>query len=151
MNKLKLLSLSIFSSLILLGCGSSGAPSCSDDDVLDVVKQVIHEKILDDYTKYQTDAPNYKLLKQAAESKPDSAWGKQIKIVEEKASEATINFSGMRSQGQNDELRKIECQCQVSIERENALTKKQGTTDATLTYTAQYSEDDQVYVEVFGL
>jgi len=140
------------SAFVFSGCSSSGAPACDDGSVLDVVKQIAYGSILDDYTKYATDAPNYKILKTAATEKPSSLWAEQLAHVEKDASEAIISFSGIRTQGKNDEIRKSECAATITIERKSPLTNERTSGGGEFTYVAQYSDDgSDVYVEAYGL
>jgi hypothetical protein len=138
---------------LIFACGVSGAPDCDDASVTSLVKEITLNSIKDDYAKYYSpyaEGMKYKTLKEAVANGSDFL-AENLADVEKDSREAQINISGIRTQSQNHEIQKSECTCQLTINRKNALTKQPSTVSASVNYSAQYSGDGQVYVEVFGL
>ena len=139
--------------VFISACGASGAPDCDDESVISLVKEITLNSVKDDYAKYYSpyaEGMKYNAIKEAVENGSDFL-AKPLADIEKDSGTAKINLSGIRAQSQNHEIQKSECTCQLTINRKNAVTKQPSTVSASVNYSAQYSDDGQVYVEVFGL
>jgi len=156
-KKLFHFSLAIIISLLLVGCSSSGAPDCSDSDVkalvIDIATGEIKDQLFfqaiatqlhtagfkDDQILTQLKAnPTYKHWNQLKDKGQDVK--KLIEIVDKQM--AGISLTGIRTNGKNDQIKKCQCAGELQFSNGNTLT---------IEYTAQRTEDSQVYVEVSGL
>jgi|GEM_PF-6776087 len=139
--------------VLISACGVTGAPECNDDSVTSLVKEITLNTIKDDYARYYSPyagGMKYQALKEAVANGSDFLT-EHLADVEKDAGEAQISLSGIRTQNQNHEIQKSECSCQLTINRKNALTKQPSNVSASVSYTAQYADDGNIYVEVFGL
>lgn len=121
--------------LSLNGC-TSGAPKCSDSDV--------QELVVDISAKEGKRQAGYESLVQGLEHS-SSEEGKQdlqgmIENIDKRY--AGLSLTAIRTSESNDEIQKASCKGQL-------LFSNQVTFD--ISYTAQYTEDGQLFVEVYGL
>lgn len=147
--------------LVFLGCTKSGAPSCTDEAVTKLVLDISTEELSDQLTlhavattsRYLLLPPfsvpgNYKAVKQRMiqSTGDDKEFREQLRqiisTVDKQIAEAKISLTGIRVNGRNDELKK--CECGGSLSFANGKT-------IPIIYSAQYTEDGKVYVEVGGL
>lgn len=139
-------------SLVLLfnvGCSKSGAPSCTDESVKKLVLDISTGELRNQFlNQNMMMSPirvpgSYDDVKKIA-SQPDvhPEVGKLIAKVDEQIADAKINLINVRINGKNNEIKKCECGGDLSFS--NGKTH-------SITYTAQFTEDGKVYVEVAGL
>ena len=144
--------------LLFTGCGNSGAPECSSSDVTKLVIDITTTKFKDQLTnqvimeqgKWVPDNTTYEILKQqmkqvTAEEKAELE--SIIKLVDKKLSDFSFSLEGFRTDSCDDKTRK--CQCGANMVISNSDGTK--TPPLSIKYTAQYTEDGKIYVEVFGL
>jgi len=117
----------------------SGAPKCSDSEVQSLVISMTLDKIKDNLT-YIRIYTNYKALVKSAET--DESKRSTLAQVDQQASKMAPNLSGIRVNGVDDTIRKVSCAAHLSLS-----TGRSG----AIEYTAQYTEDGQIYVEASGI
>ena len=153
----------------LSGCGNSGAPLCSGGDVQDLVKDISEEETVFQIFKEiflkrrgnsqfvylniaNTTVKNWKSLIDSGGIiggfKKDES-DKMLQLIlgfidsaEMQVSNANMKITSIRTSKKNDELKKSECDANLPFSNGNTLP---------ITYTAQMSDDDVLYVEVLGL
>jgi hypothetical protein len=149
--------------LLCIGCTKSGAPSCTDEAVTKLVLDISTEEIQNQMTlqtiaatyRYMLMFPfnvpgNYNTVKQMMNETTGERGDKEfrdhlrktIDVVDKQFADARTGLTGIRKNGKNDELKK--CECAASLSFANGKTHP-------ITYTAQFTEDGKVYVEVSGL
>lgn len=135
----------------LFACSKSGAPNCSDSDVKALVidistgeikNQLLSQAIITQLgTSPQVQGnPTYEQWNQLKDK--DKNIKELIDYVDKQMKEAGMTLTGIRTNGKNDEIKK--CQCGGDLTFSNGKT-------FSIEYTAQYTEDEKIYVEVFGL
>lgn len=152
MSKILYLTLSVF---ILMGCFSScskaEAPNCSDSNVkalvIDICTGELKNQLLTQAIVTQLHTaprvhgnPTYEQWNQVKDK--DQSVKQVIDYVDKQMAEAGITLTGIRTNGKNNEIRK--CQCGGDLTFSNGKSH-------SIEYTAQYTEDGQIYVEVSGL
>lgn len=83
-----------------------------------------------------------KLSEQDISKAVDEIIAKMLELVDSRMSGMKIELTGIRTNGKDDSIKKCECEGELSFPNGKSGTVK---------YTAQYTEDGQIYVEVFGL
>jgi len=148
MKKINYLMLILFI-FVSVGCAEK-QPECNDSDVKEVLFGLIREQMQKEYEKLYFDENwNYSDLRSYARDNGINVQNyidekrlelkKEAKIkVEQIVAESTIELSGVRLTDKDEEIKKCECISEMIIDRENSREIK---------YTAQYTEDDQIYVE----
>ena len=161
-EKMKKMAL-MFTLLLLffvVGCGSSGAPECSSKDVQKMVLQIVTEQFQNKFTsqtimtEFGIDPslwgnPTYDSLKQ--QMKQGTAEEKSkietiIRLVDKQLSSFSLSLEGTRTESCDDKTRKCQCGANLVIPGPNG-----GSKSFPIKYTAQYTDDGKIYVEVFGL
>jgi len=137
--------------LLVAGCGNSGAPGCSDSDVTDLVVEIATEQIQNQLvlqgiisewgqSPQSVGNPTYAYLLEHKDS--DERIQSLLAAVDEQVATLEFSVSGIRTSSADDEVKKCECGAELSGTPGNSITVE---------YTAQYTEDGQLYVEVYGL
>lgn len=143
--------------LTLSGCGVSGAPSCSDSEVTGLVLQIASENLgtnLMGETMGKQLMNNEGNLFNVAAQYPSLGYAdwkndppienedmqKLVAIVD--AQLASITLQAIRTTDTNDEIQKCSCGGQLDIPKSKSIS---------IEYTGQYTEDGQIWVEVFGI
>ncbi len=62
--------------------------------------------------------------------------------LDQKISSLNMELEGIRTNGKNNEIKKSECGATINFSNGNNIN---------IEYIAQYTDDDEIYVEVFGL
>ncbi len=152
-NVIMLLAILGLSMMVCLSCSTSRAPSCTDEPVkklvLDISAGEVRNQLFqagkieygirdgrgvlpgtyDDFRKLQ-DTPGYEKAREL------------MSFVDQQITAANISLTNIRLNGKHDEIKK--CECGGDLVFSNGKTHP-------ITYTAQYTEDGKVYVEVSGL
>ena len=153
MRTLVVISALFLALLLCAGCTKSGAPSCTDESVIKLVLDISAGELrnqlfeagkieygvrdafgvlrgtYDDFGKLK-DSPGYEKARELM-----SAVDKQIAT-------ANISLANIRVNSKRDDIKK--CGCVADLVFSNGKTHN-------ITYTAQFTEDGKVYVEVAGL
>jgi len=137
----------IISAIVLSGCGADGAPSCSDSEVKDLVHSISTDELKNSVFKNFVGqsgtivAGNYDLWKNNPPS--DVQMIKDIiGKVDDHVENLAMKLEGIRINKKDDEIKKSECSVQLVFSNGS---------QPSVDYTAQYTEEGDVYVEVFGL
>jgi hypothetical protein len=133
--------------LSLLSCSSSGAPDCSDGDVMDLVIDIAEQefrKQLFTITQIQISSVERKKIGQPGyKGISESDLTNMVnQDLDKKVSSLNMELEGIRTNGKNNEIKKSECGATINFSNGN---------DINIEYIAQYTDDDEIYVEVFGL
>ncbi len=149
--------------LIAAGCGVSGAPNCSDKVVTDLVleladkeiknwlfvrsslkKMGVDPKSLGNNVTYadlrQEMGITYEQMQQMKDK--DAQVLQMVEEVDKQFAEIGVKLSGIRTNNSDDDMKKCGCGGSIAMRDGEFINLK---------YTAQYTEDGQVYVEVIGL
>jgi len=147
------------SSMLLTSCSKSGAPNCSDSDVTSLVIDIANDKLKDQLLLQgmlqlePSESKGLNAVSQLYQATPtyehwnnlkneNNAIKKVVDYVDRQVSELDLGLSGIRTNDTNDKARKCKCTGELTS------SKGKGT---DIDYTAQYTDDGQIYVEVFGL
>lgn len=138
----------VVGTLVLAGCGTSGAPSCSDDDVQELVQEISEQTLQSQVFKRMLSQagimianPSYEIWKNDPPS-DDPDINEIVAMVDAHVAKVNMEMGGIRINKQDDEIRKSECGATFSFSSGKSFP---------ISYTAQYTEEDEIYVEVFGL
>jgi len=72
----------------------------------------------------------------------------ELPLIYERATNATVDITGIRTQSVDDQVRKTTCLCQISLAFEHPYTAEAINANVTFDYVAQYSDDgENIYVE----
>lgn len=124
--------------VLLVGCSSSSVPKCSDDNVQKTVLDISNTQFKNIFTaKYTGGRYTYEALQ--AEKGNE---GLLSLIDKDIATISPLSLEAIRSSGQDDKVRKSSCEANLITPNKNSLP---------IQYTVQYTEANQIYVEVFGL
>lgn len=159
MKKLVLM-FALLSLFFIGGCGSSGAPECSSKDVQKMVIKIVTEQFQNKLTNQaiMTEAgidpslwgnPSYDSLKQQMEkvtAEEKTRIESIIKVVDKQMSKLSLSLEGTRTESCNDKIKKCKCGANLVVPGPNG-----GSKSFPIKYTAQYTDDGKLYVEVFGL
>ncbi len=145
-----------FSSMVamLSSCATSSPPGCSDDEVLQLVNDLSIEVaanaivpiIIAQLTRTSPSVwgnPDYAALKRRAANPDDAQAQAVLAKVDEAISHVRFTFQGVRTDRLDEQTLKSWCSVEVTG---YANEKLQGTDQ--LSYTAQYTDDGQIYVEI---
>lgn len=173
-NPIQLIAMFTIAIFFLLNSCTSEQPKCNDDDVKEILFDIVKEQLqiqLED-TYYQ-EKYNYSDVRNYARDNNmnvDSVNKKvELRIKEEareyaisKISEAVFKLNGIRVLNIDEELKKCDCAAELLIENfetkdpdledffENMLRmRKIISSGMEIKYTAQLTEDDQIYVEAY--
>lgn len=147
MKKLILLFAVLVSGLLVVSsCGKTGAPNCADEDVKSLVIQIAEGELKRQLligSGMLMDVPlnkiNYDEMNKAKDQ--NEKYARAIAYVDERMAKVEMGLSGIRTEGKDDEIRKCNCSGELSVNGKSGPVE----------YTAQYTEDGQIYIEVFGL
>jgi len=153
----------VFATLLLVGCSGATTPGCSDAEVTELVKDIVHQEVVNFFflSALQTRTGSYpaSVLSQI----PIETWKNNppdpenvavnfsfevediqsiIREVEAEAQAASFQLIGIRVESEEPEYGRISCAANLRAE---------GGGEDSISYTAQYSEDGYLNVEVFGL
>jgi len=148
--------------IVCLSCSKSGAPSCNDEPVkklvLDISREEFRHALFDNAIKYNTELPRHNLGTQVHDLTYDEVnklkdapdintpykeeARKLMSTVDQQVTALNINLTNIRLNGKHDDIKKCECGGDLTLSNGKALP---------ITYTAQYTEDGKIYVEVSGL
>lgn len=126
-----------------------GAPNCSDSNVKALVikistkklkNELFHTGLMQSSIRIVRGNTTYEYWSQHKDN--TKAMKKIIDNVDKQILAAGMTLTGIRTNGKNDEIKK--CQCGGELTFANGQTH-------TIKYTAQYTEDNQIYIEIFGL
>jgi len=149
LNK-SILKLIIFSCISIAIFGCSNTPKCSETEVTDLVMEISTDKLKNQLvnqaiiSEFQTNPkvygnPTYAQLNE--QKSKDENIQKIIDIVDKQVAEIGMKLSAVRANSDSDD-NKCNCGCTLTLSDGNK---------ADITYTAQKTDDGQIYVEVFGL
>lgn len=148
----------VFVTLFLSGCGNTGAPSCTDgnvtESVIEIVKKEVRKNVSGLFSMPIIGAlmrdPNlskkfinldmndpYALLN--AYKSEDKSAEDVINVIDDAISKIKMDVTGIRINSMNDKIKKSEC--------EGNIETSVGTIN-NVEYIAQYTEDDQIYVNI---
>lgn len=134
--------------LLTMGCFGSSVPLCSDDDVkklvIDISTREIREQMIfpamREFNLNPWGIPSYDEWNKIRDK--DESVRKVLDLVDKWIAESKMTLAGIRTNAKHKESRKCECA--------GELTFSNGKTHS-IKYTAQYTEDGQIYVAVSGL
>lgn len=133
-------------SICVSSCCKSGAPNCADEDVKSLVIQIAEDELKRQLlvgSGILMDVPlnkiNYDEMNKVKDQ--NEKYAKAIAYVDGRMEKVEMGLSGIRTEGKDDEIRKCNCSGELSVNGKSGPVK----------YTAQYTEDGQIYVEVSGL
>ena len=163
MTNYKSIAILLIAPFLLIGCGGTKMPSCSGEEVTELVKDVTRQELVNFFfvSELQTRAGSYpaSVLSQI----PIETWKNnppdpddvavnfsfdvediQALIAEAEAGAQAASFElvGIRVESEEPEYGKISCAANLRVE---------GGGEDSISYTAQYTEDGYLNVEVFGL
>ena len=146
-NLLILMLIAMIFLVLLSSCGKSGAPNCTDTDVKKLVvdisngelKNQLLLKVIGSSSVVQGN-PTYEEWNKLKDK--DKSIKEVVDNIDKATAEMGIALSGIRINEKNDKIKK--CQCGGELTFSNGKTH-------SIEYSAQYTEDGQVYVEVYGL
>ncbi|WP_297445234.1 hypothetical protein [Desulfurobacterium sp.] len=138
---------------LLCGCGKSGAPSCDDGSVKDLVKQIVKEKIMwpyvlqmcaGDVVLHTTDK-NVLLeyLKTAKDESEKERIRRYIDCAEKELNETSLKLEGFITLTKDDTAKYSECKAVLTIESKDGRKAS-----SNISYSAYYTSDGKLYVEV---
>jgi len=136
--------------LIVSSCGKTGAPNCADEDVKSLVIQITEGELRNEFLNqaimtelhmapHILGNPTYNGLNNLKEKNNDVV--KLLGIVDKRMADTKIELTAIRTNGKDDKIKKCECGGDISINGKSG----------SIEFTGQYTEDGQIYVEVFGL
>lgn len=158
--------------LSVASCSSNSTPTCTDETVKELVlkianeelfKQLLPEQLQANYpqiTKETEDSAIYKEYKQTDPQGAGFVWGVMpvknfMRFVEisqtarsvkdkivQKILGMNLSLNGIRTSGEQPDLKKISCASNLVVANGDAIP---------IRYTAQLTEDNQIWVEVSGL
>jgi hypothetical protein len=129
---------------LISGCGKN-IPKADDKDVTNLVLEICEEEMQQQlFVIYgakhfsMMGNPTYKDNVNSS----DETMQKVISQVDEAIENIQMNLRGIRTIDINEDVGKIRCAAELVLSNDRKLD---------IEYTAQYTEDNLVYVEVFGL
>jgi len=144
MNRLKM-GLGLTVALALTGCGDS-PPECDDSDVTDTVIQImINEFRQAEYAQKAAASGVYDELnyEKAVIAQEDNELLRPfVKMAEDKYPDGVVEVDAIRTESVQEELLKTSCIARFAAE---------GSAGAEMRYSAQVTEDGEVWIEVYGL
>ncbi len=129
----------------LVGCGNN-IPSATDSDVKSLVIQICTGELKNQLVGpafLSVGNPNLGLASFSySDLKSRGDAPKVIKKVDEQMAEITMELAAIRTKSVDDKIKKIRCSAELRFNSGKKID---------IEYTAQYTEDGELYVEVFGL
>ena len=144
MNRLKM-GFGLTVALALTGCGSS-PPECSDGDVTDTVKSIVINKFRQaEYAKYAArqgiyDELNYERAVLAQDE--NELLAPLVEHAEEVYPDDFLDLEAIRTQSVNEQSMQTSCAAMLTRDNGNQMN---------ITYSAQVTDDGEVWIEVYGL
>ena len=139
---------------ILISCGKSGAPDCSDEAVRSLVMSISTNEVKDQLLS-QAIMTELRMAPRLAGNPTYDEWNKikdtdeniktVVDAVDEQIKSIEMTLVGIRTNEKNDEIKK--CRCGGNISIANGSDEK----SLSIDYTAQYTDDGELFVEVNGL
>lgn len=141
----------LFNVIFSSGVNFSGSPSCSDSDVKKIVLDIstreiktalLHQAIITELgtAPHVQGNPTYEYWNSIKDK--DENIKKVINVVDKQMKDINMGLTGIRTDDKNENTKKCQCGAQLTSATGQPIS---------IQYTAQYTEDGQVYVEVFGL
>lgn len=135
-------------------CGVFGTPDCADSDVMGLLDELSRELVADEMVPtfiMQTTGmsprmwgnPDYAALKASAANSEDPAAKAVLERLEQRLAQIEFKFEGIRANDVDERVHKTWCGAQ----RRAFVDGKDVGVDQ-VSYTAQYTGDGQVYVEI---
>jgi hypothetical protein len=132
--------------LTVISCGKS-TPNCTDEDVTKLVIQIATDELRDQLTTQTIITvahvnpalwgnPTYKNLKGREGTEA------VVAAVDNQLKDISFKLEGIRIGAVDETIKKCQCGCNLLFSNGKSLP---------IEYTAQYTEDKMVYVEVSGL
>jgi len=162
----------ILALLYFAGCSSNTTPTCTDETVKELVLEISTEELFKQLLPEQLQVNSSQIINETKDSaiykeyeKVDPqgtgfGWGtmpvnyftkfaeisQTAKVVKEKITqqikEMNLSLNGVRTSSENPDIKKISCESNLVSANGNTLP---------IRYTAQLTEDNQIWVEVAGL
>lgn len=144
----------VAAALLNAGCGFNSAPKCTDSNVINLLRELSKESVWpllgphvvqNEPDAWSTDVPylitvDRTRLAEAAKSDPKAK--RMLDAMDRQFDGWELTFSGFRTSDQNHEIRKSWCGAQF-----NMIVNRQTITNQ-IEYTAQYTDDGDLYVEI---
>jgi len=132
--------------VVVSGCGSSQPPSCSSSDVQDILRDIMREEVMKEYVKNAPFVCSDAVMSGSSGNVPPE-FIEFCKSYGNKASDAVISISSIRTQGKDEVNRKSECAASIQVERKSI--RGVVTSENEVNYTAQYTDDgSEIYVQL---
>ena len=128
--------------LVVAGCGGSSVPECNGEDVKSVIYDIARIKMTD-VLMLRGNGMTISMFR--AYHYSEEYIEEQVAPYREKADGLVYSVVGTRLQSKNDETRSCSCAATLNVDG-NGVAR-----EVEIKYTAQYSDDGMVYVEVQGL
>ena len=120
----------------LTACGEMGAPKCDSAEVknqaLKLTRQVLQSELIHQYL------PKYITYEEAKKSDVEQ-FRNFAGMVDKQIAENGMTITGIRPMSEDGKIRKCTCAASIALNNGNTLG---------LDYSAQYTTDGQIYVEV---
>jgi hypothetical protein len=138
--------------LLLAGCGLSGAPACNDETVVGLTKELLQQLAADALVPQtimqQTRmAPamwgNPDFAQIRAQATSDLQAKQVLDTIEAQLAKLQIKVDAIRTESKENATRKASCAAQFT-----SFMDGQRTAQDQFSYTAHYTDDGQVYVEI---
>ena len=136
--------------LFFVACTKSGSPSCTDESVKKLVLDISAVEFRNQLTAsscgnsgmHHLAGFSYDSLNDLKNNKGNEYIKEIISAVDKQFAEAKMSLANIRVNGKRDDIKKCECGGDLAL--------SDGKTHP-ITYTAQFTEDGKVHVEVAGL
>ncbi|MEW6145731.1 MAG: hypothetical protein AB1598_12000 [Thermodesulfobacteriota bacterium] len=140
------------------GWGSSSVPSCDDENIKKEVVAMVTSRMKDQLVPRAVIAAGdavsrfflytyeeYVVLKNTSEDETEREFAaKVVRFIDELTAKVTITLKYIRVNQRFDDIQKIECGGNIFFLKDNDL-------NTPIIYTLQYTEDDNIYIEIYGL
>ncbi len=130
-------------SVFLVSCGGNSPPECSDSDVKDIVFDITKTELKKNFLT-RVDL----ILKFNSENKEkfsgksqEYIFEKYTKYVNDLIDDFELSMKDIRTNDVNEKIKKSECEGELIVNDR----------EVTIKYTTQYTDDGDVFVEVYGL
>jgi len=131
-------------SLLLASCGGNSPPDCSDGDVKDTVFDITKTELKNKYLNDRADL-YFKFISENKEElsgkSQEYILKKYVEYVNDFVDDIDLSIKNIRTNDVNEKVRKSECEGELLVNDK----------EATIKYTTQYTDDGDVFVEVYGL
>ena len=139
----------VFCVVVLTSCAlSPEAPSCSGESVTKLVVEITTKEVRDQIFNINMkfggmiSALSYDELKTTKDEPGNEKIKELVLNTDQQVAASKLTLSGIRINGVKNEIKKCECGGNILSASGASIP---------ITYTAQFTEDGKVYVEVFGL